>query len=455
MTPKFVSLQSFVDQLRKAKFDPGRVSQSAQPYAARAAVVPLGQQEQQFTQLKQELLKTYERASKDMAGTFVDDAGLHIDCIREDLQPGLQDEAGQGQIAEPPPFADLPGAVGAQRAAAVASPLAEDKKDLHGNQKYCPEGYVPVLRVTPERVAQAGGPTQFFQKAPGGGRHPTRGAGGPRPRPQGGGAGGGPVGPFQIVQGALHAYAHAFQQVPNHGGQSWLNLWNPDPAPGVFSLSQQWWTGGSGSGLQTVEGGWHVYPDLYSGSTATRLFIYFTADGYVNTGSYNLTRRPGQGGFVQTDNSWVLGGSFQTTSTPGGDQQGFLMQWQQDASGNWWLYLQTSGNPVAVGYYPVALFAGGALSQQADGIDFGGEVCSQPGQRQTGQMGSGQTADAGAGQAAFHKDIGYLPQVGGSLTEASLVKDERDAPVYTVDLHNDSGGGGGTFFYYGGPGGQF
>ena len=208
----------------------------------------------------------------------------------------------------------------------------------------------------------------------------------------------GPAVPFLVdPQGGLHAYAHAAQDVssipggPCIGARSWLNLWTPNPGPGVFSLSQQWVVGGNG--LQTIEGGWHVYPSLYNDAQpVTRLFLYWTADGYASTGSYNLNNRPGQGGFIQTDNTWVLGGSFQV-SAAGGDQHGFAMQWQRDpANGNWWLFLQDSTNPVAVGYFPASLYGGGPLSQAATHIDFGGEVCSQSGGNQTGQMGSGQGA---------------------------------------------------------------
>ena len=56
------------------------------------------------------------------------------------------------------------------------------------------------------------------------------------------------------------------------------------------------------------------------------------------------------------------------------------MQWYRDpANGNWWLTLQSTGNAIAVGYYPAAIYGGGVLSQAAQSVDFGGEVCSQSG----------------------------------------------------------------------------
>ena len=83
----------------------------------------------------------------------------------------------------------------------------------------------------------------------------------------------------------------------------------------VFSLSQQWYVGGSGASLQTAEIGIQNYPQKY-GSEKSALFIYWTADGYKNTGRYNHDCAA----FVQTNNKWHLGGVFGQYSTVGGAQ---------------------------------------------------------------------------------------------------------------------------------------
>jgi hypothetical protein len=397
--------------------------------------------------------KTYDRT--DVANSFVDAHGIHFDCVKMETQPTVGAMAGLDLSSQPPPFVEMPGAP--SRRAGVSAQLSEDRKDQFDNRVYCPKGYVPVMRVTPSMIAQAGGMEIFYQKSPDGGRHPTFGSATNTPSSIVPG-GGGPLLPVQPdAQGAIHAYAHAAQGLTSQGGafggQSWLNVWNPNPSPGVFTLSQQWFAGGSGRGLQTVEGGWHVYPALYQGSPLARLFIFFTADGYASTGSYNLTRRPGQGGFIQTDNTWVIGGSFQA-SDAGGEQRGFLMQWRRSDQGDWWLYLQGSGDPAAVGYYPRQLFGNGAMAQAAGSVDFGGEVCSQAGGRQTGPMGSGQFASTGWQQAAFHRSIGYITS-GGTLTPATPTNIQRDAPFYTIDPHSGGGGSWSTYFFFGGPNGQF
>jgi hypothetical protein len=96
--------------------------------------------------------------------------------------------------------------------------------------------------------------------------------------------------------------------VDNLGGNSTLNYWNPpvnESEGEAFSLSQQWYVGGTGTtlpGLQTAEVGWQNYPAHY-GDNNSHLFIYWTADGYKTTGCYNLDCV----GFVQTDPNWVLG----------------------------------------------------------------------------------------------------------------------------------------------------
>src|SRR5262249_14399012 len=115
-----------------------------------------------------------------------------------------------------------------------------------------------------------------------------------------------------------HRYAVGRQTVKNFGGTSWLNLWKPVPTTNNFSLSQVWYYGGSP--IQTLEGGWQVYPQKY-GHDRPVLFIYWTADGYNKTGAYNLDAP----GFVQVNNSFVIGGSWSTVSTTSGTQYGFQL----------------------------------------------------------------------------------------------------------------------------------
>jgi len=391
-------------------------------------------------------------ANIEVTQSFVDDAGQHVDCVPIGQQPSLQ---GGAPIASPPAFEEMAGTSPPRMPARPVAGLAESRKDRFGNQAYCPPGFVPVVRVTPERIQKTGGLAAFFQKAPGGGRHPSFGAARRKVITRTTSLVGGVAMPVQNVGGALHAYAHAAQDVSQEqciGARTWMNVWTPDPTPGVFALSQLWISGQGPSGVQTIEGGWHVYPAFHDEtSLIARLFIFWTPDGY-QSGNYNLANQPGQPGFIQTDNTWVIGGALNASVT-GGDQQGFLMQWQRDpANGNWWLYLQGSDQPVAVGYYPASNYSGGPVATAAEHVDFGGEVCSQQGSTQTGQMGSGQPASGGWQQSAFHKEIAYLTS--GGWQTATLAP-MQDAPEYTIDLHNNGSSAWGTFFFFGGAGGIF
>jgi hypothetical protein len=91
--------------------------------------------------------------------------------------------------------------------------------------------------------------------------------------------------------GFVHHYAFTAHFVNNLGGNSNLNLWNDYVNNNVgqqMSLSQQWYAGGSPT--QTAEVGWQAQPSVW-GTYNSVLFIYWTADGYDNTGCYNLDKR--------------------------------------------------------------------------------------------------------------------------------------------------------------------
>ena len=240
----------------------------------------------------------------------------------------------------------------------------------------------------------------------------------------------------------VHRWAWGEQQVANKGGDSRLNVWKPNVAPGNFSLSQHWYVGGNEGNTQTVEGGWQVFPSKY-GTDNPALFIFFTPDNYA-TGCYNLECK----GFVQINNSWVLGGSLSPQSTDGGTQYIIRMQWQLYKN-NWWLFVQGAGSYVAVGYYPGTLFKDGQMSKNAQFVKYGGETWAD-GNDKAGQMGSGQFANAGWTHAAYQRTIYYIDlSLTGQWT--TLTPNQPTASCYTIDMHNNSAGSWATYFYFGGP----
>lgn len=378
----------------------------------------------EFEKMRRHILSLYEGISA--RHSFVENGGSYIDCIPIDQQPGAR--AAGGKIAEPPAFfsKSTPPAAGRKL---VEPPLRRGRKDSFGNEQYCPDGTIPMRRITLEEMSRFKSLDHFFQRGRWAKGHPRE------TRLNGRDAAG------------AHRYAHAYQDVNNNGGHTWLNVWDPNDS---FSLSQCWYAAfNSANEVQTTECGWQVYPDKYQ-TSAPCLFIYWTADGYQTTGNYNLDAPA----FIQTDNSWVLGGAFGNWSTPGGGQVGFGVQYQQDSSGNWWLILggfaAGDSGSVVIGYYPASLWSGTQMASFATVIDYGGEVAPSDGSA-TGPMGSGAFASAGFGNAAFQTEIGYLPQGVFDIVQATLTPDETNPDYYTIQTFNDPNDG--PSFYFGGPGG--
>jgi hypothetical protein len=386
-----------------------------------------------FNEMKAHLNNMYKNLK--VSHTFVGHGGHHIDCVSIDQQPSLRHPALKNHKVQhtPPPLHFMPKHVAGKKQPAthfVPRHLAKGMKDAHGHEMYTPPGTIPLRRLTLTELTKFRTLKDYFKKHHNG----VVSAKAKKKLPA-----------AKTARGdtSIHRYAIATQTVDNYGGCSWLNIWSPQPPNDQFSLTQHWYTGGDP--VQTIEGGWQVYPAKY-GHNNPVLFIYWTADDYNNTGAYNLDSP----GFIQTNNSWVIGGAWSPVSTTGGAQYGFRLAWNRDpATGNWWLYIQGTSGQDAVGYYPRELYGTGQMSRNATDIEYGGEVTGQP---TSGPMGSGAFANTGWQNAAFHKEIYYFPTTGGS-SWANLTGYQTNANLYTVDVHNTGGGDWGTYFFFGGPGG--
>jgi hypothetical protein len=208
----------------------------------------------------------------------------------------------------------------------------------------------------------------------------------------------------------------------------------------IFSLSQQWYVGGSGSGTQTVEVGWQNYPGKY-GSENSALFIYWTRDNYATTGCYNLDC----GAFVQTNSNWHFGSGFSNYSAFGGTQYEFAAQFYLYA-GNWWLALGGSW----VGYYPGSIFAGGQMAHYAQLIEYGTESV---GSTWYPPEGSGNWASSGWTYAAYQRNLYYINLSAASVWD-SLTPATPSPACYSISGPSySSSSGWGIYFYEGGPGG--
>jgi len=385
--------------------------------------------EDAFAEMRAHILKLYDNV--EVTHSFEDANGSIFDCIPVAHQPSLKGTSGPIPKAPDLPIHEAPAHAGPKeerKDTLIASPMGPDRMDRHGNVMHCPEGTVPMRRITLENMVRFGTLKDFFRKGPGEVRPPIS-------SPSGGIAPGAPP---------THRWAHAYQNVNNGGGHSFLNIW--DPAIGanqIFSLSQHWYVAGSGAGLQTAECGWQVYPQMY-GNTKPVFFIYYTADDYNQTGCYNLTCNA----FVHTAGSFTPGMAFSSWSTPGGPQYIVeLAYWH--TGGRWWLYVNGTSGSNAIGYYPDSVYKGGALTQHATEIDYGGETV---GTTTFPPMGSGQFAKAGWQKAAYQRTIGYWTPQGGSMINANLTPSQAWPNCYTavVQMLGDPWY---ETLWFGGPGG--
>ncbi len=414
---RFVSFQSFLTNTRTAKFAAYRRLAGARVANAKA-----------FEEMRSYILNYYEGVV--IVSTFTTD-GAFADCVTIESQPSLR-RLGIKKLAPAPrstafkPISDrqVPGTV-----RYAPSLLQLGLKDQFGNRIACKSGTIPLQRITLERLVRFPTLRDFLSKTPN--FHPGK---------QG-------RNDFKPDWEATHLHAHAWQFIDNFGGNSWLNLWNPS---GDFTLSQQWYVADAPSGTQTAEGGWVNEPDRWGNSSV--LFIYWTADGYNNTGCYNLDCA----GFVQINSNWYLGGPWNHYSTFGGDQWGFELQWKL-YQGNWWLFLKGPGDYEAVGYYPTSIYGAGGLANKATRVDYGGEVARKTGDAWP-QMGSGRLAATGWQQAAFQEDIFYIPhdENDGFGVWTDLAPQDEGLPAcFTVDFTPASAGGSwGSYIFFGGPGGM-
>ena len=415
------SLSAFVESLQSA---------SHAEFATRAGSKVA--HERSFSEMREHILGLYEGV--EAPHSFIDEAGAIFDCIPVEQQPSLR-----GSAEEVPTAPDLPPLAQDSPAHTATADDAEDgsdypagadlspgRTDAYGNVMHCPEGTIPMRRVTLEDLSRFETLQDFFAKGPRGVARPPRMS-------------------EPATVPATHRWAHGYQAVNNGGGHSHLNLWQPAiGANQIFSLSQHWYTAGSGTGLQTLECGWQVYPALY-GDSRPHLFTYWTADGYKSTGCYNLTCSA----FVQTSSTFAPGMAVGPISVSGGPQYSMeLAYWL--TGGRWWLYYNGTAGSNAIGYYPVTLYSGGALASKATEIDFGGETV---GTTSFPPMGSGAFANQGWQHAAYQRTIGYWPPAGGAMLNASLTPSQGWPSCYTAQVTNYAPPWSETL-WYGGPGGN-
>ena len=379
-----------------------------------------------FEQMRQHILGLYQGVQVDHS--FVQDS-QYFDCVPVAQQPSVR-LLGITIAATP---AAMPSG---EDASAQANPAVEDALDEFGNSVNCEENTIPMRRITLDQLTRFATLDDFLQKGPDGAGQVGEPDEGPAP------AGG-------------KRYAHEYQTVNNLGGRSELSLWDLTVGPGdEFSLSQQWYVGGTGDARQTVEGGWIKYPKHFDKDHAV-LFIFYTSKNYQKGfGCYNLECAA----FVQTDNTWKLGGAFPKYSVSGGEQHWFSMEWYLVPNGagekNWWLLLKSDADVQWkwVGYYPEKIFDGGQMTKNAESIDYGGET--DPDQDIWPPMGSGAWPDKGWTLAAYHSNIKYTDTSRNVKTPTLTPVQNSDNCYKVATPAVNNAAAWGTYFFFGGPGGK-
>jgi neprosin-like protein len=399
----FVPFRSFIRQTTDARYQ-----------ALATARAPGARSRRTFDQMRSYILSAYRGAV--VRHTFVL-GGTYFDCVTVRTQLTVRDRHIKS-IATPPPAIKTRGTHPGQ----LTSPLTQGRTDRYGNAISCPAGTIPMRRITLAGITRFPSLAAFLSKDPPGEKaqvplpgKTTKPASGIEPEDS----------------GNAHRYAVGYQYVNNWGGNSFLNLWDPE---GDFSLSQQWYVATQGP-EQTVEGGWIHYPDAFGYNSV--LFIYWTSDGYQD-GCYNLDCSA----FVQVNNSVPLGASFSSYSSFGGAQVGFDLQWQY-FQGNWWM----AYGGTWVGYFPGSLYGSGELAGgNAQLTEYGGEADAF-GDDAWPQMGSGDFPSAGWSYAAFQSDVFYIGQ-NSPAYYSSLSPIVSNPSCYQLgDTTPD------TNIYFGGPGG--
>jgi hypothetical protein len=380
-----------------------------------------------FEEMRQSILQRYEGVQ--VTHSFLLD-GMHYDCVPIMQQPAVR-TYGLTSIATPPPPELLGQPAGSGQNVKPATQFdSENPFDEYGNSVECEAGTVPLLRTTLETLSRFATLEQFYRKLPDGLSDRAELL-------------------DVTVSQQVHQYAVVREIVNNWGGNSVLNVWSPHVTTAddqILSLSQEWYVGGSGAGLQTEEVGWVVFPAMFKNSEKSHFFIYSTSADYAdNSGCWNNTC----GDFVQTSGKGLLGASFTQYSTVGGTQYEFSAEY--GFNGNWWLAYQGSW----IGYYPAKKYKGGQNSKFAQDIEFGTETVAweTAGSGVWPPAGSGHWASTGLNNAAYQRDLWYFTtQKSPKWNWDTLSKFVVRGCYQLSGPFTSTTGGWQRYFFAGGPG---
>ncbi|EOA12019.1 hypothetical protein CARUB_v10008052mg, partial [Capsella rubella] len=256
----------------------------------------------------------------------------------------------------------------------------------------CPDGTIPVRRVSREDIRRASSPSRFGKKArrtysfldnalqhKGNFNITAENVKYPRP--------------ISISEAVLVALGFNYL-----GARSDINVWNPPLVEAKdYSSGQIWLLAGLSDAFESVEAGWAVR--TISIPRSVLLYLVYQSDGYGQTGCFNHLCS----GFVQISPKIALGAAIEPVSHVSQKQYYFTASIMMDLNTrNWWL---TCANNV-IGYWPASLF--GYLKHSATAVQWGGEVHSPNLRRKPHtltSMGSGRMAADSWQKASYHTNM--------------------------------------------------
>ncbi|CAN6336747.1 unnamed protein product [Urochloa humidicola] len=189
-----------------------------------------------------------------------------------------------------------------------------------------------------------------------------------------------------------------------------------------------------------------VYPSVL-GDDNPRLYIYATNDGGDKSNCINQ-----ECGFIQTNNQFALGGTFQKDSTVGGDLYFVhVALYRVTGPAVWWL----SVNNVAIGYFNPDMFPVPFIESFHN--EMGGRVLNtRPGGKHTmTRMGSGMYPSAGLDNAASIAYYMAINNNGGDQVDDPINTIVTNAKCYDVKDFGRDKNRPGFDVAYGGPGGIY
>jgi hypothetical protein len=344
-------------------------------------------------------LDAHYYSSADVVYTFEGLYGDVIDCVDYYAQPAARSLKAHGKPVPDP----QPSARSAQSRASLPDYMYNGKPDRLGRPRACPDGTVPLLRVTEDEILAAGG-LDAFRKI---NSHKP-------PRP-------GAMEPPGLIDGHHHTTQLSTLTSNITSSISTISVYAPTvPSIDGFSLGQTWTSTGTKSNapngctlgvdcFQTVEAGWHVFPSHYGmNPTSAHFFTYATNNGYMNPtpGCYNTLVVDGNDNcldFVLQQSAPMTPGATLQASVIGGTQVEIQIYIAHNTNG-WCLSTGVNNNLQLVGCWPSSDFFLG-MQNAATAFQVGAEAAAQGDDKWLIPMGSGRPPGAGYRQAAYQRDF--------------------------------------------------